>query len=212
MFVRFPPHLLHHRHFILLSTTCQKPWKVAPFLSCEMWVKYKCHRSLRNPDATASAPPLSRGMWAVSACSMEEWGREKHKGGPKEWEAHPVHPHNEPRWKLWFVFPFPRFFNPPDSVPDASAPNNDTDEDRSLWQQQHKSRGIPPLSGDGRNDKCGFNEAGEVPALWPHTGYQPHTPTNHTMPIDHPPHLSAMHIAYRPPTAQQRGVAPIDDT
>jgi len=36
-------------------------------------------------------------MWAVFAHSKEEWEREKYEGGPKELEAHPVRPHNEPR-------------------------------------------------------------------------------------------------------------------
>jgi len=98
------------------------------------------------------------------------------------------------------------------SVPDASAPNDDTDEDRSPRRRQHKPRGISPLSGDGRNDKRGFNEAGEVPALRPHTGYQPHTPTNHTPPIDHAYRLSTTHRPTTRRSAHRRHIAPIDHT
>jgi len=46
--------------------------------------------SLRSEDATATAPPLSKGMWAAYACSTEEPGREKHEGGPMKWEAQVV--------------------------------------------------------------------------------------------------------------------------
>jgi len=35
---------------------------------------------------------------------MVDWGREKHKGGPRKWEAHAVRLEHEPQWKAWFVF------------------------------------------------------------------------------------------------------------
>ena len=59
---------------------------------------------LISEDEAAVAPPLSKGMWAANSRSTEEWGMDKHEGGPKEWEAYPVRPHNEPRGKSWFVF------------------------------------------------------------------------------------------------------------
>jgi hypothetical protein len=41
------------------------------------------HCSLTSEDAVAAAPPLFQGMWAAYHRSMEEWGMEKHEGGPR---------------------------------------------------------------------------------------------------------------------------------
>ena len=78
----------------------------------------------QNSDPTTSAPPLSRGMWAAQVHSMEEWGWEKHKGGPRVWEAHVVHHENEPRWTLWFIFLFLHVFHPTDRF--QPMPNHPT--------------------------------------------------------------------------------------
>ena len=94
---------LHFHHLDLPSTTRDNPASgPSPLLRD---VGPNLHSSAYSESRPlASAPPLSRGMWAAQAHSMEESGREKHKWGPKEWEAHLVRLNDEPRWKSWFVF------------------------------------------------------------------------------------------------------------
>ena len=71
-------------------------------------LKSKCLISFGNVDL--STPPLSRGMWVAQTRSMEETEdreelrREIHKGRPRKWEAHQVHPNNEPQLLSWFIF------------------------------------------------------------------------------------------------------------
>ena len=69
-----------------------------------MWALLEDLNSPQKQGRTAAAPPLSKGMWVVYCRSTEDWGREKHKGGPRKWEAHAVHLKNEPRLPSWFVF------------------------------------------------------------------------------------------------------------
>ena len=53
----------------------RKPWQVAPHLSWGMWAQLWMPHLTQKSGRRASAPPLSRGMWAASARSMEdsEW-------------------------------------------------------------------------------------------------------------------------------------------
>ena len=46
-------------------------------------LKLKPHSSLANADTAASAPPLSRGIWAVRSRSMKDWGRQNTRGTQK---------------------------------------------------------------------------------------------------------------------------------
>ena len=55
-----------------------------------MWALFEDLNSPQKRGRTAAAPPLSKGMWAVYCRSTEDWWREKHKGGPRKWEAHAV--------------------------------------------------------------------------------------------------------------------------
>jgi len=105
---------LHSHHLDLPSTTCDNLASgPSPLLRD---VGPNLHYSAYSESRPlASAPPLSRGMWAAQACLMEESGREKHKWGPKEWEAHLVRLNDEPWWTSWFVF-FIRPFHPTDRL------------------------------------------------------------------------------------------------
>jgi len=48
----------------------------------------------RKADTLHLPLPFSEGCGWLK---LEELGREKHKRGPKEWEAHLVHPEDEPQ-------------------------------------------------------------------------------------------------------------------
>jgi len=80
-------------------------------------LKYKCLFSFG--DADPSAPPLSRGMWAAQARSMEETEegeelrREIHHGRPRCYEDQLVRPEKEPRLASWFIFFHPSILDPP---------------------------------------------------------------------------------------------------
>jgi len=72
-------------------------------------LKSKCLSTLRSTPATI-APPLP-GL--AHCCSMAELGIEKHKRGPRKWEAHTVH---HETWATTFVmvhFHFPSSYLPP---------------------------------------------------------------------------------------------------
>jgi hypothetical protein len=62
-------------------------------------------------------------MWAASCHSKQEWGSEKHEGGPRKWEVQRVRHENEVRRKLYFVFTIPSLPHPPtnDIKPCAAA-------------------------------------------------------------------------------------------
>ena len=85
---------------------------------------------LQPPVTTQKvAPPLSWGMWAqiyTPQCLMDEWRR--HKGGPKECQAHLVCLDDKSWWKMWFVFFIPSF------IPSYWLPLHPTPEDLSLPQ------------------------------------------------------------------------------
>ena len=75
----------------------------------------------------------------------EDWGREKHQGGPRKWEAHAVRLENEPRCLSWLVFPNPSFHPIPLTtfVPNASVSNDDVPGDH------HNNNDMNPTWGLG---------------------------------------------------------------
>jgi len=71
-----------------------------------MWAQLQDLNSPQKRGRTATTPPLSKGMWAVYCHSMVDWGREKHQGGPRKWEAHStVHLENELQRLSWSFSP-----------------------------------------------------------------------------------------------------------
>jgi hypothetical protein len=66
-------------------------------------LNHRRRTDLTSEDATVAAPPLFEGMWAAYTRSTEEWGTQKHEGGPMKWEARVVRHENGPRQMSWPV-------------------------------------------------------------------------------------------------------------
>ena len=76
-----PPHLPSPPHFAPNRTRIHGD---EPLPSVEgRGLIQQCLNSLRSEDASATAPPLSRGMWVVHHRSTEELGRGDWKGGTR---------------------------------------------------------------------------------------------------------------------------------
>jgi len=65
-------------------------------------------------------------MWAVHHRSTEEWGKEKHKGGPRKWEARQVRHERRATTFVVVRFHYPSFHAPPTDVSNAPTGLNDT--------------------------------------------------------------------------------------
>src|SRR6266436_2262922 len=109
-----------------------------------MWAQLQDINAPQKRGRTAAAPPLSKGMWAVYCRSTEDWGKEKHKGGPRKWEARAVRLENEPRRLSWLVFSKPSFHPIPLTalVPNASVSNDDVTGDHPNNEDANPTEGL----------------------------------------------------------------------
>jgi len=76
-----PPHSPSPLHFALNRTQIHGHEPLPSVEGCGLIQQYL--NSLRSEDASATALPLSRGMWVAHHCSTEELGREGWKGGTR---------------------------------------------------------------------------------------------------------------------------------
>jgi len=90
MFVCFPPSHHHHRHPSSFLTTLRNSARCPSHLWKDVGPNPNLSTHLRGEDAPPPTPPLSKGMWAAHSHSTEEFGRWKHEGRPRNWEAHAV--------------------------------------------------------------------------------------------------------------------------
>ena len=57
-----------------------------------MWAREKVLNSPQKQGRTAAAPPSFQNDVGGLLLFEEDWGSEKHQGGPMKWEAHEVRP------------------------------------------------------------------------------------------------------------------------
>jgi hypothetical protein len=119
----------------------------------------------------------------VASRCMEELGREEKKGGPMEWEAHPVCHENGPRPLSWPVFSTIFFFDPATDL----KPRNDryrrrrpTRQDagkptRAYDEMEAAQRGLVELSGESNPTTATRNQPR-------HIGYEDMEPIAHDFP------------------------------
>jgi len=87
-----------------------------------MWAWEKVLNFPQKQGRTAAAPPSFQNDVGGLLLFEEDWGSEKHQGGPMKWEAHEVCP--EIRATTFVVARFPQFL----------IPSQPTDHHRAQWQ------------------------------------------------------------------------------